>query len=524
MVWAVAIVLLVGGLGAVALGLRGRRVGDAPHCRECGFDLSGIVDRAGKCPECGRSLAEGRAVVAGARRRPRLAAAGAAAIVVGLAVGALAVSAANPSWNSVKPARLLLFEASRLRGPAADAAAAELAKRLRAGTLAPERLAGVIDACLAAQADPNVDWDTSAWMALLDDAFAAGVPSVRQTERYLRNVLSRVGWRLPERALAGYPIGLGRGVDVDVQHPVRRVPSRPVGFLATLERMTLNGAEVPLQERAIDGKWAGGWRWEEPNRSGRASVWTDFPVYSPSDWACVVGENELRATWRIRTVLGAPDAIRNQQRVTEESFDLSWTVETVHRFRGYETPKEMVRVVTGEEAAALTPELALDKCRMLAPSIVPRRDGLHGVDLSIGMQHLGWTAPVEARPWVVGRVEIRNGERTWPLRTEGWKPRHLADPRELHVALSPTYVFANSMYVDDLPLLDKVDVAIIPDLHWAARLGWVETLWGEEIVIRDVPVDWSWVAADLRPAPPAEPGGEEAEEDDARGAGGEGGR
>ncbi len=505
MLWAVAILLLVGGLVAVVLGWVGRRVGSEPRCRGCGFDLSGIVDRAGACPECGRSLAEERAVVRGWRRRlPWFMAVGVAALIAGVGAVGLGVSAANPSWNSFKPARLLVFEASRLRGQVADAAAAELVKRSAAGTIAPERLAGVIDACLTAQADPNVDWNRSAWMTLLDDAFAARLPNARQTERYVRNVLSEVGWRLPARALAGYPIGLGRGVNMDLPHPERGVPSRSVGFMATLERMTLNGVEVPLQERAINGKWAGSWQWRTLNGAGSSTVWTDFPVYTPVEWACVPGENELRATWRIRTVTGAPDSIRNQQHVTEESFDLSWTIERVHRFHGHETPEEMVRVVTGEEAGDLRPSVVLNQCRMSVPSLVPRPEGVHGVHLSVGVEHFGWSVPAEAWPWVVGRVEIRKGERTWPLRTEGWKPRHLTDARALHVALSPTHVFTNSLYVDDLPFVDKVDIAIIPDLHWAARLGWVQTVWGEEIVIRDVPVDWSWVPTDLRPSPPEE--------------------
>lgn len=520
MLWAVAIVLLVGGLVAVAMGWRGRRVGKAPHCRGCGFDLSGIVDRAAACPECGRSLAEGRAVVTGARlRRPWFVVVGAAVFIAAVGAAGLGVSAANPSWNSYKPARLLVFEASALRGPVADEAAAELAKRSAAGTLAPERLAGVIDACLTAQADPSVDWNKSAWMTLLDDAFAAGLPNARQTERYLRNVLSEVGWRLPERALAGYPIGLGRGVDVQLAQPARLVSSRPVGFMATLEWMTLNGVEVSLRTQSIGDKWAGSWLWQSPTGSGNSTVWTDFPVSMPGEWAAVPGENELRAAWRIRTVTGAPDSIRNQRHVTNESFDLSWTIETVHPFVGYETAEEMVRVIGSQEHGDRVPNVTHGQLRLSIPSITPRPEGVCQVHTSFGVQHSGWSILSDATPWVVGRVEFRREGQAWPLRVEGWKPRHLADPNALHaalgpmyffkhalhVALSPGYFFTNSLYVDDLPLVDMVDVAIIPDLHWAARLGWVETLWGEEIVIRDVPLDWSLVPADLRPAPPGEP-------------------
>lgn len=37
-------------------GWRGRRVGTAPHCARCGFDLTGLYPDAPACPECGQAL------------------------------------------------------------------------------------------------------------------------------------------------------------------------------------------------------------------------------------------------------------------------------------------------------------------------------------------------------------------------------------------------------------------------------------------------------------------------------------
>src|SRR5690349_6074803 len=44
------------GVVLLALGLRGRRVGDHPYCRRCGFDLFGLPPAHPACPECGADL------------------------------------------------------------------------------------------------------------------------------------------------------------------------------------------------------------------------------------------------------------------------------------------------------------------------------------------------------------------------------------------------------------------------------------------------------------------------------------
>jgi hypothetical protein len=60
---------MLAGLVLVALGVRGRRVGDHPHCRACGFDLFGRPESSTLCSECGTDLNARRSVVVGVRRR-----------------------------------------------------------------------------------------------------------------------------------------------------------------------------------------------------------------------------------------------------------------------------------------------------------------------------------------------------------------------------------------------------------------------------------------------------------------------
>ncbi len=529
MLWAVAIVLVVGGLVAVAIGLRGRRVGSAPHCRGCGFDLSGIVDRAAACPECGRSLAEGRAVVVGARRRrPWFVVVGAAAFIAAVGAAGLGVSAANPSWNSYKPARLLVFEASALRGPVADAAAAELVRRSAAGTLAPERLAGVIDACLRVQEDRVRAWHGSPWAILLDDAFAAGMPDAAQTELYIRNAMSTPRFHIPDRALAGYswPVRHRLG-GPDMMPDLRVVNSRFIGYVVTLERLELNGVPLGLVPLIRHGRQEVDWNMRTQKSHSSSPLRSEFPAHLPAEWSVPEGDNEVRAVWKVRTSSSPALDFHGGESVTESMFDIVWEFETMHRIRGYARPEDMVRVIGSDTspapAVAINPASSIVRAsmplRITVPFTYPRDEEVFSIAFSVDRfdsEHEGH---------IVGTVELRIGDRSWPLRRSA-RTRQDDQGSDLYRAvIESTWISTGStVYVFDLPFVDTVDVAIIPDLHWAARLGTVETLWGEEIVIRGVPLDWSEVAEDFRPAPPSESGGDEADEDDAPGAVGEGGR
>src|SRR5262245_30146972 len=106
---ALVLVFLVGCV-LTTVGLRGRLVSRAPHCRACRFDVSGIE---GKCPECGSELGAPGAVMPGLRRRrPRMLTVGLALVVCGvLGGGAYGYGRAKGfNWNTIKPAWLLIRE------------------------------------------------------------------------------------------------------------------------------------------------------------------------------------------------------------------------------------------------------------------------------------------------------------------------------------------------------------------------------------------------------------------------------
>lgn len=61
---------LIFGVALLLLGLRGRRMDRSPVCRDCGFDLAGILPDGKTCPECGSGLNRAKAVRIGRRERP----------------------------------------------------------------------------------------------------------------------------------------------------------------------------------------------------------------------------------------------------------------------------------------------------------------------------------------------------------------------------------------------------------------------------------------------------------------------
>src|SRR5262245_29825394 len=63
----IALAVALWGWSILRRGWSGRRVGEAPFCRRCGFELTGrsLTDH---CPECGADLDARREVVVGVRR------------------------------------------------------------------------------------------------------------------------------------------------------------------------------------------------------------------------------------------------------------------------------------------------------------------------------------------------------------------------------------------------------------------------------------------------------------------------
>src|SRR3954470_21903949 len=122
------------GIAALWRGLHGRRVGNHPFCRRCGFDLFNRAPDSSACPECGAALTPAdRAIVIGTRQRRRgLIVAGLLLALLGLGgVGVVAWSTwQHFDWQQRKPIAWLLHDARNGADvPTQTAAVQELARR-----------------------------------------------------------------------------------------------------------------------------------------------------------------------------------------------------------------------------------------------------------------------------------------------------------------------------------------------------------------------------------------------------------
>ncbi len=251
-----AFILLLLGVVLLGAGVVGRRTGDEPRCKACGYDLSGLVtpgqEPAGHgapvivCPECGRDLKLtttspgdlGSPIRIGRRKRQRT------AIVLGIILllpsgglfgyaGALII--AGPSWNHRKPVTILMYEARNLRGNRADAAMTELYKRLIETTTTPAQERAIIDAALEIQArpDPSLWFGTRygvliSWGTLFDIAARQnGSATPQQARKYVQNSLAiRFEHRSRVRPGDDWPLGVVidrarvAGLERPMIHPV----------------------------------------------------------------------------------------------------------------------------------------------------------------------------------------------------------------------------------------------------------------------------------------------------------------
>jgi hypothetical protein len=519
MLWLIAATLLITGLALLLLGILGRRIGRAPHCRRCSFDLSGVAESgpraSNRCPECGASLATPRAVRVGYRRRwPALALLGAVlASLVVLGGGAMLLSASNPTWNSTKPTWLLMLEATRLRSDARDAAAAELLTRNSKSSLSRDRLAQLVTAALDVQAQAPRNWDQSPWWALLDAAFYAGAVSKDERRRYVKQAFSGFSVRLPELMLASepWPARVTRfAPSVRGWPPI--APAQPVAYIVTLDRATLDDSPLPLQRSGYDGHTGPVWTASQKAISvsaggGGLSHFTHIstatlPFANHTLTLSPVSPGEHTLVVEYTVLAFAPSnfslAPGSTLDLDAENPAVRWPLRIEHEFIARAEPEEISRFARPEEAAGFDPTVT--ETGVAGLRVQPDRMRIeHGIRLSTSLNR---EDNRQGMPWIVGRLILRSGDETWSA-VEPWPPTGAADP--ICVVLAPPphapqgtgFDFA----VTDFPRLDRVDMVIVPDLRVAAVAGIAGPVWPDEIVIQNVPISWMLHPATKPPAP-----------------------
>lgn len=183
----VGILGVVVGLIVVLIGWRGRRVGDHPYCRRCGFDLHGKADSTTLCPECGADTTGSRAVVVGQRHaRRRVVAAGLTVVLLaGVPTGlVIADRATSFTWLQYRPFGWVLADALQHLGTLNEPNAGELHRRYIAGSLSASQTRQLVQAALQAQGDRTQLW-SNVWRDLLELLLRHGHLSPAEVEQYL---------------------------------------------------------------------------------------------------------------------------------------------------------------------------------------------------------------------------------------------------------------------------------------------------------------------------------------------------
>lgn len=183
----------VGLAGAILLSVAtwGRRVGEEPRCRRCGYDLRG--SSSGRCGECGSHLDVPRAVVKGRRvRRRGWALAGVILMTAGLAV------AVPLGWGKARgvdpyPYQPLWALRWQLAGDAGREWQAwrEIRRRQDAGMLSKSDRADVVGTLLRLQREPEVYWNHE-WGSMIEAARRDGELDDGVWLGYLRGGLETV--------------------------------------------------------------------------------------------------------------------------------------------------------------------------------------------------------------------------------------------------------------------------------------------------------------------------------------------
>jgi len=178
------------GVAAAVLGWRGRRIDDHPWCRRCRFDLFGL-DQPEICPECGADLHARRAVRFGQRRkRPIVLTAGLLMLILSLTgLGVLGYGRLNGfNWNTIKPTAFLMWQSGSDDPALVDGVVTELFKRAQAGELSVSQIDALAARGLDWQGDRNRPW-IEAWGDVIELAAQRDLLTDEEGDRYVRQAV-----------------------------------------------------------------------------------------------------------------------------------------------------------------------------------------------------------------------------------------------------------------------------------------------------------------------------------------------
>ncbi|HZK81273.1 MAG TPA: hypothetical protein VFC46_09410 [Humisphaera sp.] len=211
-----AILLCGVGICLVTRGRWGRRIGDVPHCRKCGYVLTG--NTTGRCPECG-SLLTPIAVVYGERpRRPRSLLAGVVLLLMGalIVTTVIVTSAMKVDWYRYRPTSWVIQDLDATVPAKRDQAWVELKRRIATGGISTTQEHALIERALhEQQSSARTFWAPDELLDYLGEQYVAHHMDAGEIQRFFDNemklrldVRPTVG---PTDPIAYRVMGLGRG-------------------------------------------------------------------------------------------------------------------------------------------------------------------------------------------------------------------------------------------------------------------------------------------------------------------------
>jgi hypothetical protein len=189
--------IVLGLVGLVCLiqfirSVRGQRVGATPHCRSCGYDLTGRPAESMQCSECGARLSRRSAIVHGEKRRSGKQIAIWGSLSAGLLLSAMSFSVAwlvHYPWIHLAPANWLITDIDGPPSQKRTDAGAELRRRFALSSgLDATRTSSLIETLLKMHADQSAVWDQLS-VDLFSDTVSAGRLSDVQLQRFLEQSL-----------------------------------------------------------------------------------------------------------------------------------------------------------------------------------------------------------------------------------------------------------------------------------------------------------------------------------------------
>jgi hypothetical protein len=391
---------------AIVAGLHGRRIGDHPHCRRCGYDLFGAPAERKLCPECGGQLGEQNVVIGQRVRRPKHLWVGCCLLLFTLPMllAVIAGSLGTLDLNQYKPLWWLKLDVRHNRATVASGAMREILNRASAGSVATAEL----------------------------------VP-------FLRSIT-------PIRVRVRPVLRHGDAIPYDLSHAKTPAPPEVLGFGTQLTLQQIHAGDEVVFDASRQPTPAG------PTWGPHSTVHMERDL-SPEAWRRIPpGDHTFRFVFSCQLASIDVGTITFEQKVKVveppgDSVQLigSETVSNEYvagavRMISYPDRKSTILIKPNTQAASVT----IDPLPCALACVVIVRD-------SRGCE------------WRVGTVVVEKGVRTGTY-------------------LRPA-IGANDSWTNFDA--DRVDVIFRPDPEIARHNTFATEIFGEEIVIRDVPVQWA---------------------------------